>query len=265
MRATKRVTLEPYHHADSQAVIAKNRRVGIGLSGCLASGLFNDPDLLDAGYRAIQEADEAYSLELGIPRSIRTTVIKPGGTTSKVADMEGYEGISPAYSRYIIQRVRTDAHNELIPRLKEAGHQMEFEKRFDGTLDENLYVVDFYVKAPDGYPVADENWSTWDQLNTVLYANRHWADQSVSVSVYYRKHEIEQIKEWLGNNIDNIKSISFLCHDDHGYAQAPKEAITKEQYERLSEKLKPVDLSGLNAGDDDVIVENCEGGACPVR
>jgi hypothetical protein len=265
VRAAKRVTLEPYHHDVSQEVIAKNRRFGIGLSGCLVSPLFSTPDILDHVYNEIIKADVAYSKELNIPPSIRRTVIKPGGTTSKTADMEGYEGISRAYSQYIIQRIRFDTKNELVPRLKAANHFMEPEYRLDGTQDPNIMVVDFYVKAPDGAPVADKNGSLKEQLDTALYAHKHWADQSVSVSIYYKKNEIEFIKEWVGNNLRNLKTISFLCHDDHGYRQAPKEAITKEQYEELSSKLLPVDLSDLACGEDDVIVESCEGGACPVR
>ncbi len=61
-----------------------------------------------------------------------------------------------------------------------------------------------------------------------------------------------------------LKTISFLCHSEHGFKQAPKETITKEQYEKLSEKIKPINID--NAGDG--LLESsleCEGGACPVK
>src|ERR1035441_837628 len=53
-RAAKRVTLEKYHHQISQEAISRNRRVGVGITGCLASPLFN-PSSLDRAYQAIQE------------------------------------------------------------------------------------------------------------------------------------------------------------------------------------------------------------------
>jgi ribonucleotide reductase alpha subunit len=262
-RYGKRVTMEKYHHEEIQEVIDRNRRVGTGITGCLASSLFT-PDILDRAYEAIQKENVKYSKELGIPKSIRTTVIKPSGTVSKVLDMNGYEGIHAAYSRYIIQRIRFAANDSLIPLLRNAGHRIEPVKKLDGTLDHGTLVVDFYVKAPDGSPVADEDWDTWKQLDIYKMAQKHWSDQSVSVSVYYNKNEINKIKDWVQDNLKEVKSISFLCHNDHGFAQAPKEKITKEQFEQLSEKIKPIDIDRIDEGDGLDGLE-CEGGICPVK
>lgn len=262
-RYAKRVTMERYHHEISQNAISRNRRTGNGITGCLASPLFT-PDTLDRAYRAIQEEDESYSKQLNIPRSKRTTVVKPSGTMSKVLDCDGYEGIHAAYSRYIIQRIRIAANDPLIAKLRAAGHYMEPVSLFDGGVDPQTLVVDFYVQAPNGYPVADEDWDTWKQLEVLKMAQKHWADQSVSVTVYYKKEDIPKLKEWVANNLSTLKSISFLCHNDHGFKQAPKEAISKEQYEKLSSKIKPINLEGIGEGDllDDV---ECQGGSCPVR
>lgn len=261
-RYGKRATMEKFHHEQIQEVVNRNRRVGTGITGCLASPLF-DPRVLDRAYQAIQEENVSYSKELGIPESIRTTVIKPSGTVSKVLDMDGYEGIHPAYSRYIIQRVRFAANDPLIPLLREARHYMEPVRKLDGTMDLNTLVVDFYVQAPAGSPVADENYSTWDQLKDVQMAQRHWADQSVSVSVYYKREDISKIKTWLADNIKNLKTISFLAHAEHGFAQAPKEKITAEQFEKLSSDIKPIDFERIGSGDIDS--GDCATGVCPVK
>lgn len=260
-RYGKRVTTERYHHAQIQAVVDRNRRIGTGITGCLASPLFN-PATLDRVYAAIQKENREYSEELGIPHSIRSTVIKPSGTVSKVLDMDGYEGIHPAYSRFIIQRVRFASNDPLTPVLRAAGHSIEAVKRLDGTVDHNTLVVDFYVQAPDGFPVADENYTTWDQLKAVQLAQKHWADQSVSASVYYKRADIPAIKEWMADHISEIKTISFLAHSEHGFLQAPKEAITKEQFEKLSAKVKPIDIDAITDGDMES--QECEG-ACPTR
>lgn len=262
LRYGKRVTLEKYHHKVSDEVIKRNRRVGIGITGCLASPLFTAP-ILDHAYAAIQEEDENYSKELNIPRSKRTTVVKPSGTMSKVLDCMGYEGIHAAYSRYIIQRVRFASNDPLIPKLRAAGHYMEPQDNF-GTINPGTMVVDFYQAAPEGYPVADEDWSTWQQLDTMKFAQKHWADQSVSVTVYYKKEDIPKLKQWLSENLHSLKTISFLRHSDHGFIQAPKQAITKEQYEKLSKKIKPIDFEDIDDGTIDGSFE-CEGGVCPVK
>lgn len=261
-RYGKRVTMEKYHHARIQEVVDRNRRIGTGITGCLASPLFC-AETLDRAYDAIQKENREYSKELGIPESIRTTVVKPSGTVSKVLDMDGYEGIHPAFSRYVIQRVRFAANDSLVPILRGSGHYIEPLKRLDGTVDHNTLVVDFYVKAPDGFPVADEGFDTWEQIKTVQLAQRHWADQAVSATIYYNRTDIPVIKTWMEDNIGDIKTISFMSHSEHGFLQAPKEPITEEQYEKLSAKIKPIDFDEI--GEGDLESQECEGGACPVR
>jgi len=263
-RYTKRVTMQKYHDPKLDEVVKRNRRVGIGITGCLGSSLFNPQDM-DRVYAAIQEENRVYSKQMGVPESIRTTVVKPSGTTSKVLDQGGYEGIHPAYSRHIIQRVRFSAEDSLIPLLRAAGHHIEPVINFDGSLNQNTLVVDFYVKAPDGSPVSDENFDTWKQLDVLKLAQKHWADQAVSVTIYYKKEDIPKLKEWLAVNWCGLKTISFLCHNDHGFKQAPKEAISASEFEKLSKKVKPISLDQLDGGGDMLEGLECPGGVCPVR
>ena len=261
----KRVTMEKYHWGGIDEVVKRNRRIGTGITGCLQSPLFN-PKSLDRAYHAIQEENRKYSKELGIPESIRTTVVKPSGTMSKVFDMRGYEGIHPAYSRHYIQRVRFASNDPLVPMLRLAGHYVEPVQRFDGTLDSSTVVVDFYEQAPLGAPVADEDWDTWKQLDTLLMAQRHWADQAVSVTVYYKREDLAKLKVWLAENLKSLKSISFLCHSDHGFTQAPKEAINADTYAELSAKIKPIKIdSDVSSSEDLLDGLECMGGVCPVK
>lgn len=261
-RYGKRVSLERYHWPTSQATIHRNMRVGVGVTGCLGSKLFT-PDILDDVYKAVQRENDLYSAELGVGPSIRTTTIKPSGTWSKLADQGGYEGIHAAYSKYFIQRIRFSSDDALIPLLRAAGHYMEPEYKLDGTYNPSTTVVDFYVRAEDGLPVADEGWDTWKQLDVLKMAQKYWSDQSVSVSVYYKKDEINKIKDWLRTNLSEIKTISFLCHSDHGFVQAPKEAITEAQYTKLSAKVKNIEIDSIESGDLESL--ECVGGVCPVK
>jgi ribonucleoside-triphosphate reductase len=256
----KRVTLEKYNHPDIEEVIKRNRRVGTGITGCLQSPLFA-PQPLDTAYQAIQEENRAYSTQLGIPESNRTTVVKPSGTLGKMFDC--LEGIHPAYSRWMIQRVRFAANDPLIPLLRAAGHPMEPESRMDGTRDNGTLVVDFYVEWPAGTPTVDEGFDTWRQLDTLMLAQKHWSDQAVSVTVYYKREEINQLKEWLAQNLQYIKCISFLAWSGHGFVQAPKEPISHEQYDKLSSKIKELPIEQIQGGEIETM--ECASGHCPIK
>lgn len=259
----KRVTMEHYHHEQVQEVVARNRRVGTGITGCLQAPKLFNPAVLDRVYAAIQDENISYSKELGINPSIRTTVVKPSGTLSKLFDVSG-EGIHCGFSRYMIQRVRIAANDPILPALRAAGHYMEPVVKFDGTVDHGTMVVDFYIESPKDLPTADEGFDTWQQLDALMMAQKHWADQAVSVTVYYRKNEIPELRAWLALNLKKLKTISFLCWNDHGFKQAPKEAITKDRYEELCSSIKPVSLEN-DAGGDDLVGTECEGGACPIK
>jgi hypothetical protein len=263
MRYGKRVCLEQYHHDMVDEVIKRNLRVGIGITGCLSSPLFKAP-ILDRAYQAILEEDRTYSKQLGLPLSIRHTVVKPSGTLGKVYDCAQEEGIHGALAPFLIQRVQFASNDKLLPALRAAGHHMEPLKNFDGSIDPRTMVVDFYVAAPDGAPTVETGWDTWKQLDVVKMVQKHWADQAVSVTVYYKSEEIPKLKHWLMDNLKEIKTISFLKYSGHGFLQAPKEPISQEQYEKMSAKIKPLDDALIGDGDIQTSLE-CEGGSCPIK
>jgi hypothetical protein len=103
-----------------------------------------------------------------------------------------------------------------------------------------------------------------DQLEVIKRLQAEWSDNSVSVTIYYRKEELDDIKAWLDVNYANVKSVSFLLHNEHGFDQAPMEEITYEKWREMSEAVTPIaSLSQLNM--EDIDIADCEGGACPVR
>ncbi len=261
-RWSKRITCEDYHNPVNEKVIKKNGRVGVGITGCLqAPELFN-PEVLDRVYQAIQKENREYSKALGVPESIRTTTVKPSGTVSLVGDVTA--GIHPAYSRYCIRRVTVSANDPLIELLRDAGHKMEPKIHTDGTVDHETLIVEFPVKTPENTPCADEGFGTWEQLDVVKMVQKYWSDNSVSVTVYYDENNLSEVKKWVTENLSEIKTISFLKHQGHGFVQAPWEPITQDQYEKAAAKLKPVNLESLGYGED-VMVDECGGGACPIK
>jgi hypothetical protein len=105
-----------------------------------------------------------------------------------------------------------------------------------------------------------------EQLEWVKKMQTVWADNAVSVTVYYRKEELSLIKDWLAKNYDNgVKSVSFLLHSDHNFPLPPYEEVSKEEYEKLLAKIDfSVPLQG-NSFDGDLDLDNCATGACPIK
>ena len=126
-------------------------------------------------------------------------------------------------------------------------------------------IIEFPCCYPEGTMLA-KDMSAVDQLNTIKELQTNWSDNAVSVTVYYKLHELEEIKEWLKNNFNfNVKSCSFLLHNDHGFKQAPFEEITKEKYEELMKITIPIRACKITAVKDNELASDCVGGACPIR
>jgi hypothetical protein len=108
--------------------------------------------------------------------------------------------------------------------------------------------------------------SAIEQLEWVKTMQTDWADNAVSVTVYYRKEELPEIKAWLSKFYDNsIKSVSFLLHVDHNFPLPPYEEITEEFYNSLISTIDfsvPLQESSSNF---EINLEECTTGACPVK
>jgi hypothetical protein len=104
-----------------------------------------------------------------------------------------------------------------------------------------------------------------EQLEWVKKMQTDWADNAVSVTVYYRKEELESIKGWLAENYDNsVKSVSFLLHADHNFPLPPYEEVTEAEYEKL---LSQIDMTVAIQGSvgTDIDLDDCVTGACPIK
>lgn len=92
-----------------------------------------------------------------------------------------------------------------------------------------------------------------------------WADNAVSITVYYDPDDLEDIKAYMAENWHKFKSVSFLRKTDHGFDQAPLEAISIPEYER---RLAALDMEArveIHGGEITLLDSDCEGGSCPIR
>ena len=150
----------------------------------------------------------------------------------------------------------------LVDTCRNSGYPVEYVKRFDGTEDHSTIVVEFPCHI-NGDTILAKDMTAVKQLELVKEMQTKWSDNSVSVTVYYRLEELDEIKEWMKENYENsLKTVSFLLHSDHGFDQAPYEEISQEEYEKRAARLKEIEVVSTGG-----ILEGveCEGGACPVR
>ena len=259
-RINKHSLMLPCHLKETEAIVHKNMRMGIGLTGVLQSSE-EQIGWLDECYKELRAFDEEYSEKIGVSPSVKLTTIKPSGTLSLLPGVT--PGIHPGYAQYMIRRIRISSNHPLVDTCRKHGYPIEYQRNFDGSDDHSTVVVSFPFSYPEGTKLA-KDMTALDQLEQVKRMQELWSDNSVSCTVYYRKEELPEIKKYLKKHYKNShKSLSFLLHSDHGFAQAPYESISKEEYDALRASttlITSVDEANIGVDDSD-----CATGACPVR
>lgn len=246
----------PALYEKTTKIVTKNRRIGLGIGGVCQA--LDKLDWLDGCYKELKRFDQEWSKKQNVPESIKLTTVKPSGTVSLLAGVT--PGVHPAYASYYIRRIRIATTDPLVETCKTAGYKTEFVKNFDDTVDYTTTIVEFPCKSENA--VISSDMSPITQLELVKKLQTIWSDNSVSATVYYKKDDLPDIKEWLKENYkSSIKSISFLLHSDHGFQQPPYEPITREVYHELNDALRPISEVALGATLD---VE-CSTGVCPIR
>lgn len=264
----KTVTLGSTHWPQTNSVMLRNRRIGTSLSGIAqfvsSRGIEEMRLWCDEGYDQVQRSDEELSDFFGVPRSIKTTCIKPSGTVSLLAGATA--GLHYPESRFYLRRVRMSKESDLLPRLRSAGYHIE-----DCVGDEHsTVVVSIPIDAGEGIRTVSEV-TMWEQLSLASFFQRYWADNQVSCTVTFDPNlEGPQIKDALNYFQYSLKGISFLPRLEHGaYPQMPYEAIDEQRYIVLNAQIRA--NIALSASDiittaidrnEDVPDKFCETDAC---
>jgi hypothetical protein len=238
----KTVTLLPTHWPETNAVILKNRRIGLSQSGIIDAFVKHGRrEVLEwsrNGYDYVQELDKVYSDWLCVPRSRKMTTVKPSGSVALLPGVSA--GIHYPHSEYYIRRVRVSSTSMLCEIMRVAGYPIED----DVNGDVNTKVILFPVHEKF-FDKKKSDVTMWEQVKNVVDYQKFWADNNVSVTVSFKQEEKNDIVRVLECYEDSLKTISFLPLSDHGYAQAPYEEITKAQYDELVQYITQPDFSPL--------------------
>ena len=240
----KTVTLLPTHWEETNAIMQRNRRIGTSMSGVAN---FADrvglPEWMDSGYKTIQQYDEVYSEWLGVRQSIKTTTIKPSGTVSILAGESPGVHWTPG-GKYFNRAIRFSNEDPMLPLFIMANYRVEPASESPDTTS----VVFFPIKSDAKR--SEKDVSIYEKMSLAAVAQRHWSDNSVSVTISFdSEKEADAVGTVLHMYDGQLKTVSFLPSGNFTYPQMPYTQITEDDYEKDgTNKLFPIDFSGVYAG-----------------
>jgi ribonucleoside-triphosphate reductase len=241
----KTVTLMPTTWDKTNAIMQRNRRLGVGVSGIANfadnQGLPVLRDWMDIGYKKVRDYDRIYSEWLCVRESIKLTTVKPSGTVSILAGESPGVHWSPG-GEYFKRGIVFAKNDPMVNLLEEAGYSIE-----PYSYDKNSVFVQFEIHS--GAKRSEKDVSIFEKINLASFAQRWWSDNSVSCTVTFdAKEEAEHVGTVLSMHEGNLKTISFLPMGDDVYPQMPYQSSDENGHEAASMRLFPIDFSSMYNG-----------------
>jgi len=256
----KSVTLIPTHDARTNAVMLRNRRIGLSQSGIeQAKQKFGTSayyrDFCDNGYQTVKKWDKVYSRWLCLSLSKRVTAVKPSGTVSLLAG--AFPGVHFPHALHYLRSVRVASNSPLVEPLHAAGYRIE-----PALTDPDGTLVVYFPIEEKHYKKSKYDVTIWEQLNNATMMQRYWADNSVSVTISFKPEEKDDIYEALEMYRDKLKAVSFMPLMDHGYEQPPYTKITHQDYEDYISILTELTFTHAMSDEDRAADKFCSGEVC---
>jgi hypothetical protein len=256
----KTVTLLPTHDVRTNAVLFRNRRIGLSQSGIIEQinkvGFREHLGWCEDGYQTVKHWDEIYSDWFCVPRSRKTTSVKPSGTVSLLPGVT--PGIHFPHAEYYIRRVQVSKNSELVQIMRDAGYKVEKSRYADDTM-----VVNFPVHEPH-FDRSKDDVSIWEQFELAAAFQRHWSDNQVSITITIPPGQEQDLPHALAMYEKKLKAVSFLpLRGDDVYEQAPYEKIDEAKYKKMVAGIKKVRYD-VTAADDRVVSAGCDADSCEI-
>jgi ribonucleoside-triphosphate reductase len=242
----------------------EERLLGVSLTGIQDCKILRKPDpkMLERLRDTSIQVNIEYAKKLNINPATAITTIKPSGTVSQLVDSSS--GIHGRFSPYYIRTVRQANNDPLTQMLKDQGVPNEPDLMNPG----KTTIFSFPIKSPEGATLANEQ-TAIEQLENWLLFKKHWAEHSVSVTVYVKETEWLEVGNWCYQNFDFLTGVSFLPYSNHVYEQAPYQPCTKEEFDAAVAVMPTVDFSKLSDYEKEDNTEGsqtlaCGGGGCDI-
>ena len=270
-----RATHGDMNDENQAAVVARNRRIGVGHLGVqgfwakqgrpfsrLHIGMAPGK-LLDELQSTVRAEARAYAFQLRIPEPVKVTTVAPTGSIAKLPGVT--EGIHPIYARHFLRRVRFSLLSEQERKMVNQASQDGFEIEKDiydasgntvvvvyPTKDKLVAEVEAMGYDPAIVESADEI-SIEDMLAVQALYQEHYADNAVSFTVNVPEGlDPGRVSKAIAHQLPHLKGTTVMV--DGTRPQAPYERISAADF-AIYEMVRVED------GTD----EDCATGACPVR
>lgn len=178
------VTLLSTHRPETNAVMLRNRRIGVSIMD--VAGWVEDTGVtkliknLRAGYNKVRATSKWTNTEAGIPLPIRNTTVKPGGTTPKLPGVRS--GWSWPTFGLTLRRINIAQNSPVYKLLHEAGVPHEPSVTSAGT-----EIFEWPIDQSDNErikPATDV--SLYEQAMMLALLQSEWSDNAVSNTLYFK-------------------------------------------------------------------------------
>ena len=245
--------------------------------------------MIDEARQHVEDRAAKYSRKLGMNVPETATVMKPGGTVSKVMSTTESANL-PAFATYL-RWIQYDAHIQgpIIENLKNCGYPVkDISVKADGSTGyPGKVVVGFPTKLPIVDIMGVENVTTAadvsveDHYRWLALLEKFWLGKksdgsnkngqiSYTLKIKAENYTFEGFKsvieEWQPRvrccALDFVQDVDSLIS---AYAYVPEEPISVERYKQMMEDIIEVDIAKIEgAGLSDKELQ-CASGICPIE
>ena len=216
--------------------------LGVDITGqmdcpLLRPGAEGREKLLEELKAVVAKTNEEWAKKIGINRAAADTCVKPSGDSSQFFNCGS--GIHAWFGKFFIRRVRERKDSPVARMLMDQGVPWMVAPE-----DPSLVCFEFPRKAPEG-ALTRHDQTAVEQLENWLVWKRHFAEHSVSATVYIEDTEWFEAGRWVHKNFDEVSGVSFLPRDNGSYTGTPYEEIGEEEYRKRLAALPEIDWSKL--------------------
>lgn len=255
----------PYISEEWKNNCEEERLLGVSITGQWDCPSVRNVNILKKLRDEAVSVNKTYAKKFGVSQSLAVTCVKPSGTVSQLVDASS--GLHPRYSPYYIRRVRISATDSLFKMLKDQKmpYYPEVGQSYN---DATSYIFEFPIKAPKG-TIFRNDLTAFEQLEHWKLVKENFTEHNPSVTISVGTQEWIDVANWVYKNWDIVGGLSFLPREDHIYAMAPYEEITKDVYDMMIEKMPEIDFSQILLYEKDDETQGskelaCMGGKCEI-
>jgi ribonucleoside-triphosphate reductase (thioredoxin) len=180
-------------------------------------------------------------------------------------------GIHAWHNDFYIRRVRVGKNESIYHYLSQNHPELVEDEYFKPHQQAVIHVPQ---RAPAGAITRNESaldllarvkkvWTAWVKPGHRKGANKN----NISATVTIKPDEWDAVGEWMWENRNSFTALSVLPHSEHTYVQAPFEDITEEEYYRLENTLKEINMENVVEIEDSTNLQGelaCSASGCEI-